>query len=401
MAVFPLIVVELISIRFAVDYRIKTFESFEFICCTARTKFAERPGIGFTATFKCLNTIIECKKPNSTTINGNIAKKLSKRQLTVMASKEELSKQKIAIVSRDYEIYERLFAEKPSEFSRLVFSSNTPSDIVFNEAEIILSEPDLAATFIHKCKCLKWLQSTWAGNNKLQDCNLRNYLLTGVKGIFYDQMKEYVFAFILSHYRQLNTLKQYQEKRQWKSISGKRVRGLTFGVLGFGSIAKQLIEPAKAFGINVIGLTTNGGVIGNTQCYSNKDKLLFAGNCDVVLNLLPDTESTKGFCDQAFFNHMKRNGLFINAGRGSVVDGPATLINALNNNQISAAILDVFEHEPLPSNHPYYDHPKITITNHSAAISNPQDVFSVFLDNYQRYKNEQALLYVHDFEKGY
>lgn len=315
--------------------------------------------------------------------------------------RNDTSRTKIAIVSRDHDAYRTLYDENTPAGAELIHCSNTPSDDVYGYAEVLLSEPDVAAEFLHKCKSLKWLQSTWAGNNKLQSCSTRNYLLTGVKGIFSDKMKEYVFAAILSHYRELHALRDLQSKRQWQSLPGQSVRGLTLGVLGFGSIAKALTDAAEVFGLNLIGLTTNGGTIGTTYCYANSQKLAFASQCDIVLNLLPDTASTKGFCDSAFFQNMRTNGLFINAGRGSIIDKPQTLIDALDKNDIGAAVLDVFEQEPLPSSHPFYNHAKIIITNHSAAVSNPSDVFGVFLGNYQKYLDKQTLLYVHDFDKGY
>lgn len=308
---------------------------------------------------------------------------------------------KIAIVSRDHEAYRALYEENNLKNAELIYCSNTPTNDVYQHAEILLSEPDVAATFLHKCTSLKWLQSTWAGNNKLQYCSVRNYLLTGVKGIFSDKMKEYVFAVILSHYRELNALRDLQSNRRWQSLPGQSVRGLTLGVLGFGSIAKALVSAAEVFGLNIIGLTTNGGMHGTTYCYASTEKLAFARKCDIVLNLLPDTASTRGFCDSTFFQHMRSNGLFINAGRGSIIDSPQTLIDALEKNELGAAVLDVFTEEPLPSAHPFYKEANIVITNHSAAVSDPSDVFAVFLANYQKYLDNQTLLYVHDFDKGY
>ena len=307
----------------------------------------------------------------------------------------------IAIVSRDHDAYRELYDANTPADAELILCSNTATSDVYENAEILLSEPDVAATFLPRCKSLKWLQSTWAGNNKLQSCTARNYLLTGVKGIFSDKMKEYVFAAILSHYRELNALRDLQSKRQWQSLPGQTLRGLTLGILGFGSIAKALADAAEVFGLNLIGLTTHGGMNGNTYCYASSQKLAFASKCDIVLNLLPDTASTRGFCDSTFFQHMRTNGLFINAGRGSIIDKPQTLIDALDKDEIGAAVLDVFEQEPLSSKHLFYQHAKILITNHSAAVSAPSDVFDVFLTNYQKYLDNQTLLYVHDFDKGY
>ncbi|MEM0909890.1 MAG: D-2-hydroxyacid dehydrogenase [Pseudomonadota bacterium] len=308
---------------------------------------------------------------------------------------------KMAIISRDHDVYASLYYAHQFENAELIRCSDTPSAETLENAEVILCEPDVAETFLLKCSALKWLQSTWAGNNALQRCDKKDYLLTGVKEIFHDQIKEYVFAFILSYYRQLDTFKQLKDKKHWKPVPGNRIKGLTLGVLGFGSVAQALIDAANVFGLNIIGLTNNGGLNSETKCLPSEERLLFASQSDIVVNLLPDTEKTRGLCDTAFFEHMREGSLFINAGRGSVIDAPSTLIQALDNEVIGAAVLDVFETEPLPSNHAFYHHPKITITNHSAAISKPEDVFQIFLENYERYIHRQSLLYVHDFDKGY
>ena len=92
--------------------------------------------------------------------------------------------------------------------------------------------------------------------------------------------------------------------------------------------------------------------------------------------------------------------MFINAGRGSAIIEDA-LLNALDNGTLQAAVLDVFTQEPLPEEHPFWTHPKVVVTAHTAAVSSPEDVASVFVANAKRYIANEALHYQFDFNKGY
>ncbi len=96
----------------------------------------------------------------------------------------------------------------------------------------------------------------------------------------------------------------------------------------------------------------------------------------------------------------RRHAIFINVGRGNAVDEPA-LVKALNEGKLAAAILDVFEKEPLPEGHPFWTTPNLYMTFHTSAISYPEDITKLFIENYQLYIEGKPLKYVVDFEKGY
>jgi phosphoglycerate dehydrogenase-like enzyme len=97
---------------------------------------------------------------------------------------------------------------------------------------------------------------------------------------------------------------------------------------------------------------------------------------------------------------MKPTALFINVGRGQTVV-EADLATALHNGIIAAAVLDVYQVEPLPENHVFWDTPNLTLTSHTAAPSFPNEVFDIFIENYRRFKRGEALIYSVDFERGY
>jgi len=124
-------------------------------------------------------------------------------------------------------------------------------------------------------------------------------------------------------------------------------------------------------------------------------------NCDYVINVLPATRDTVGLLNGNVLQHCQaKNAVFINVGRGSVIR-ETDLVNALEQKWISAAILDVFEKEPLPKESKLWCFPQVTISPHNSAVTLPQNVAKLFAANYARYVNEESMINVFDFDKGY
>jgi phosphoglycerate dehydrogenase-like enzyme len=315
---------------------------------------------------------------------------------------------KFAIVSRDHQIYKELMHKHaqetfPSSLQEVecIFIGAQRADIVEAQADIVLSEPDLADTFIAHCNKLKWLQSTWAGNNVLQKNDKRDYILTGTKGIFSAQMREYVFAYMLHLQREIEQFEHLKHNRSWQQPPIATLSGARLGIIGLGNIGSEIAKTAQDFDMEVSAITMSHRPIANIDYFSLSELTTFAHDCDYIVNLLPETQDTVGICDFRFFEAMKDSAVFINAGRGSVIKDDAMLVSALQNKCIRAAVLDVFKQEPLPAEHPFYKTENCYITNHTAAVSRPKQVFEVFTNNLERFVRNESLQFQHDFEKGY
>jgi phosphoglycerate dehydrogenase-like enzyme len=128
--------------------------------------------------------------------------------------------------------------------------------------------------------------------------------------------------------------------------------------------------------------------------------LEFASGLDYLVSVLPNTSETRHIVDSALLNTLPPHAIFLNVGRGSAVDETA-LIQALKNDKIAGAILDVFEQEPLPETHPFWTTPNLWITFHTSAPSFPADITNLFVENYYRFINGQELKYQVDFKRGY
>ena len=281
--------------------------------------------------------------------------------------------------------------------------THRPEEVDAGTVEVMLADPDLASRIIDKCSALIWCQSTWAGNAPLLNANKNDYILTGLKGIFGKLMREYVFAYLLGHARNVKAFEQHQRAEQpiWEASKRMPLNGQTLGIAGLGSIGQALIPVAQAFGMKVVGLTRSGQAVKGAHTVYTPDTIeAFAKVCDHVVNLMPDTPSTQNLLSHEFFNGLKPHSVFINAGRGSAVDDDA-LLQALDSGALAHAVLDVFRNEPLDPAHPFWRHPRISVTAHTAAESQPSDVADVFLENALRHINGESLNYQFDFAKGY
>ncbi|GEA12533.1 D-2-hydroxyacid dehydrogenase [Alteromonas sp. KUL49] len=322
-------------------------------------------------------------------------------------SEFDTSNSTLTILSRDAKALEHWINahESHSVASSLpiVQCTDNPNAIDKQRVSVLLSDPDLAVQIIPQCKNLQWCQSTWAGNAPLLALEKNDYQLTGIKGIFGKLMREYVFAHLLYFSRNIPTFQanQAQSPPVWCGSTRSPLIGKTLGVLGAGDIAKSLIPVAQSFDMKLVGLTRSGAQqAGYERIYSVDELERFASRCDAVVNLMPDTPGTRGILNRVFFRALPENAILINAGRGSAIVESA-LLEALDCGRLKAAILDVFDIEPLPSNHTFWHHPNIMITAHTAAESSPEDVASVFCTNAKRFLNNEPLMYQFDFAKGY
>ena len=312
----------------------------------------------------------------------------------------------VSILSRDASQYGELFAASTivEQYDvQLDIVSTTPEALRHSRTQILLTDPGLGKNVIDTLAHLQWCQSTWAGILPFIQSGRQDYLLTSVKGIFSQAMTEYVLTYILHHFRHVETMDALQQQKTWQPPVMPLLSGKTLGIMGFGNIAHGMIEPLQALGLKLVALNSDGRQIEGypkIPVAASADKCIFAQQADIILNLLPDSKHTNGFIDQDFIHSMQASTLFINAGRGSVIHDK-DLLFALELGKISKAILDVTIEEPLPTAHPFWEHPQIILTQHTAASSKPEWVFDIFEQNLQRFFLRAPLKYQVNWAKGY
>jgi phosphoglycerate dehydrogenase-like enzyme len=270
------------------------------------------------------------------------------------------------------------------------------------DCNIILGEPSRVSEVLTAAPRLQWVQSSWAGVDRLCKTPVRiDYVLTGVKGIFGNMISEYVTSYLFGLERGIFEMRQDQTVKNWQPRPYRLAKDITIGIVGLGSIGAHLAKIAHGFDLNVIGLNRSG-----TECdyvdhvYTQKNLADFLAETDYLVLTLPDTPKTQHFINADTLAMMKSSAVLINVGRGSLINED-DLISALQLGQIKAAVLDVFETEPLPTDSDLWAMSNVFVTPHFAAASFPQDVVEIFVENYARFIRNETLLHVIDFESGY
>ena len=286
-----------------------------------------------------------------------------------------------------------------------IVSTSDPVEAAARAADVDLAfgEPALLRQIMSELTSVRWIQSTWAGVEPLLDPALRrDYLLTNARGVFGAQMSEYVFAYLLAHERKIFEKHASQLEGRWDPAPPSRLRGKQLGLLGVGTIGAALARTAKHFGMRVKGYTraSEGSADVDEYFHDLADVATWGSDLDVLVSVTPDTKATRHLVDDRLLRALPPRCVFINPGRGGVVD-EAALAAALREGRLAGAVLDVFEREPLPADHVFWRLPNVYITSHTAALSAPPDIAPLFIDNYRRLLRGEPLLYRVDFERGY
>jgi phosphoglycerate dehydrogenase-like enzyme len=271
-----------------------------------------------------------------------------------------------------------------------------------NDVDIVLGEPSRIKAALASLPALGWAQSIWAGIEPLLDpASRRNYTLTNARGVFGELMSEYVIGYLLAHERRIFQMVEDQKNKRWNDTDTGTVRGKTIGILGIGSIGADVARTAKFFGMNVRGYTWSSEISKDVdKYYHGNDLLEFAKGVDYLVNILPNTKDTRKIVNAELLSVLPPHAIFINVGRGPAADESA-LLDALNQNKIAGAVLDVYEKEPLPTDHPFWTTPNLHMTFHTAAPSLPEDITKIFFENYKLFNEGKQLKYQVDFERGY
>ena len=250
---------------------------------------------------------------------------------------------------------------------------------------------------------LRWVQSMGAGVDDLaQNPALpRDCLVTRVVGQFGDPIAEYVFAYLLYLYKGLDRAISQQADREWAPWRPDELGGRTIGLAGVGSIGQAIAVRAKAFNMRVCGLSRTKSLSAQVDEHFAPDEwAAFVARCDAVVLALPLTPQTTRVVDAGVLAAMRDDAVLVNVGRGQLLDEDA-LVQTLCAGRLRAAVLDVFDEEPLPALHPLWTAPRAYITPHIAGPSQISQVCAFFADNLVRDGKGLPLLGVVDRERGY
>ena len=255
---------------------------------------------------------------------------------------------------------------------------------------------------------LKWVQTMSAGVDRFTTTDIWDspVILTGVSGIHATPIGEFVLEFMLMFAKQAPFCYKMQQKHEWARFMPGVLRDKTVGIVGLGSIGREVARLCKAFGMRVIATRRSAKQSARARYV---DKLLpvkqlkqLLGESDYVVIATPLTPETTGLIGTVELKAMKPTGYIINIGRGGIIDEEA-LIQALDEKQIAGAGLDVTAIEPLPTDSRLWDFENVILTPH---VSGGMEDYmkratDLFCKNLERYLNNKRLLNVIDKTRGY
>ncbi|RTE67429.1 glyoxylate/hydroxypyruvate reductase A [Amphritea opalescens] len=283
----------------------------------------------------------------------------------------------------DVRLFEQLSDEDKARVTMAVVANPEPSDVA-------------------QLSQLKWVHSVWAGVEGMM-ANLAEMPFGIVRLTdphLAQTMSEAVLAWALYLHREMPQYRQQQSSGQWQSRDYTDACDRHIVILGLGLLGQKSALRLVDNGFKVSGWSRSEKQLANVDCYSGDEALTeVIGDADIIVNLLPLTPATEGLMDQAFFRQLKGASL-INFGRGAtIVD--ADLLQALEQGQVSHAVLDVFTEEPLPSSHAFWQHPDITVLPHISAPTSVSTASRIVADNISRFLLEGVIPPTVDKTLGY
>lgn len=215
------------------------------------------------------------------------------------------------------------------------------------------------------------------------------------------QMQEYALSYVLRYFRRFDEYQLLQQQQKWQPLDPHQRDNFTIGILGAGVLGKSVAQKLVEFGFNVRCWSRSRKQIDGVESFAGAEqRTAFLEGTRLLINLLPNTPETAGILNRHLFAHLVPGAYLINIARGAhLVEDD--LLQALDQGQIAAATLDVFVNEPLPQAHPFWRHPRVTITPHIAAITLPEQAMDQIAANIRTLEAGQTPAGVVDVQLGY
>jgi phosphoglycerate dehydrogenase-like enzyme len=277
---------------------------------------------------------------------------------------------------------------------------------LLDRAEVLFGVPgDSAeglAEVVNGLPRLRWVHATSAGAGEqvrkaeLSAEALERVTITTSSGVHAIPLAEFAVLGLLAVAKELPRLVQDQRARAWPEVRQplRELPGQTLFLVGLGEIGREVARLGKALGMRTVGFRRTQGPPPEwvDEVHGPERLTELAGRADAMVVSLPMTEQTAGLVDRATIERLPATCIFVNVGRGGVVDEPA-LVDALRDRRIAGAVLDVFATEPLPADSPLWTLPNVLVSPHAAALSDRENerITELFADNLRRYLDGRPL----------
>jgi phosphoglycerate dehydrogenase-like enzyme len=276
------------------------------------------------------------------------------------------------------------------------------SDPRLLEAEIVFGQPDPGA--IRQSEKLRWLQLSSAGYARYDNDEIRSVLkkrsasITNSSSVFDEPCAEHLMAFLLADARQLYpSFENQRGPRSWPQNELRETMRLladeTVFIIGYGAIGRRLAELLAPYRIRVIGFRRTPQSDSDIRVIGPEDLAGTLAEADHVINILPDSTSTRDFFNTGRLQQIKAGARYYSIGRGTTTDQEA-LVKVLQSGHLSYAYLDVTEPEPLPPDHPLWSTPNCYVTPHTGGghFNETERLVAHFIQNLRHYEQGHDLI---------
>jgi phosphoglycerate dehydrogenase-like enzyme len=268
---------------------------------------------------------------------------------------------------------------------------------------------DLIKQVFSRCPDLVWVHSRSVGLERTLFPEFVDspVVLTNGLGVFSPALGEFVLAAILYFAKDFRRMIRNQNAEVWQPFDVEPVAGRTVGIIGYGDIGRAVAARVRAMGMNVLAVRRHVPVHGDAdpvieQVLPPERRIELISRCDYIVVAAPLTPETRGMIGVPEFAAMKHTAVVVNVGRGPIID-ESELIGALSSNRIKGAALDVFDQEPLPRGHAFYQLNNVLLSPHCADNTPDwlEQSMDRFITQFERFRTGQVLLDVVDKNLGY
>ena len=294
-------------------------------------------------------------------------------------------------------------------------------DVCGDRLVLLLPDPALDPAWVHYAAVWKPAPGELAGFPNLRvifnlgagvdalmaDSSLPDVPLVRVAvGDLTARMTEYVVLHALMHHRQELYLRACQREQRWEPTYQWAAGAVSVGVMGLGTLGSDAADVLRRIGFRVAGWSRSARRIEGVECFHGEGQLdAFLRRTDILVCLLPLTPDARQILNRGLFAKLNRDGpmgapVLINAGRGGL-QNEADILSCLDDGTLGAASLDVFWNEPLPADSPFWTHPKVVLTPHNAADTDPDEISKYVARQIARFEAGSALENVVDRRRGY
>jgi phosphoglycerate dehydrogenase-like enzyme len=252
---------------------------------------------------------------------------------------------------------------------------------------------------------LRWIQACGAGVEQFGGAGLdgQHTTLTNCRGVSAGSMAEWVIGRLLQVWKRFREADAYQSEHAFERTYGRTFSGSTIGIVGLGGIGEAVATRARALGCHTLGLRrsarTGDASEHVDELFGPEDLHTLLARSDAVVIAAPATPETHHLIDAAALACLQRHAVLVNVARGTLLD-ERELARVMREEPLAAAVLDVFDPEPLDPASPLWDLPNVYVSAHSSVSVDRymDDVFDLFVENLERYRAGRALRNVVDME---